>query len=221
MSETPAPRRRLLRAPQRAASILAAAAGVFARQGYATTTLDQIAAQAGVSKLIVYRHFDSKRQLYTAILDQVRARLAAVEQPTEPVHAAGGDPVIRRAAAALAGTFAVARELPDGYRLLHRQASREPEFEGYVRGLLEQETDRVEALLAHVPDPLIRRWMARQVANAVPAAFLDWLDHGDPARDDEMVERVAYLLAGMVGSLWNRALARGELVGPADELRDT
>jgi AcrR family transcriptional regulator len=217
MSEPLAPRRRLLPAPQRAASILAAAANVFARQGYAATTLDQVAAQARVSKLIVYRHFNSKKELYAAILDEVRHRLETIEQPTAPVHATDGDPAIRQAAAALAATFAVARQLPDAYRLLHRHAPREPDFAGYVNSLVDQERARIEALLSNVADPLVRGWMARQVANAVSTAFLDWLDVGDPARDDEMVERVAYLLAGMVGSLWDRALARDELVGPADE----
>jgi AcrR family transcriptional regulator len=210
MTGTPTPRRRLLPARERAASILAAAAGVFARQGYAATTLDQVAEQAGVSKLIVYRHFNSKRELYTAILDQVHERLSAVEQPTAPVHPADGEPAIRQAAVSLAGVFAVVRELPDAYRLLHRHAAREPDFAGYVHDLIEREAARVEALLANVADPVVRRWMARQVAHAVPAAFLDWLDLGDPARDDEMVKRVAYLLAGMVGSLWDWDLTPDE-----------
>jgi AcrR family transcriptional regulator len=215
--QTSTPRRRLLPAHERAASILTAAATVFARQGYATTTLDQVATEAGVSKLIVYRHFNSKKELYAAILEQVRDRLTRVEQPTKPVHATDGDPAIRQAAAALAGTFAVARDLPDAYRLLHRHAVREPEFTGYVQDLVGRERQRVEALLANVADPLIRTWMAQLVANTVTEAFLDWLDTGDPTRDDEMVERVAYLLAGMVGSLWTRAQARGERVGPADQ----
>jgi AcrR family transcriptional regulator len=218
MPEPPtSPRRRLLPARERAASILTAAAHVFARQGYAATTLDQVAIEAGVSKLIVYRHFNSKKELYTAILDQVRDRRAHVEQPTTAVHATDGDPAIQRAAASLAGTFAVARDLPDAYRLLHRHAAREPEFASYPRDLVDQERERIEALLANVADPLIRGWLARLVANAVNEAFLDWLDIGDPARDGEMVERVAYLLAGMVGSVWDRAQAHGERVGPADE----
>ncbi|GAA4263576.1 TetR/AcrR family transcriptional regulator [Dactylosporangium darangshiense] len=215
MTDQP-PRRRLLPAPQRAASILRAAARVFARNGYAATTIEQVAAEAGVSKLIVYRHFNSKRELYRAILDQVRDRLAAVGQPTRPVHESDGDPAIQAAAAALAGTFAVARELPDGYRLLYRHAVREPEFSDYVRELGDAERERIETLLANVADPLIRAWMAGLVANATTEAFLVWLDIGHLERDDEMVERVAYLLAGMVGSLWDRAIARGEPVGPAD-----
>jgi hypothetical protein len=76
---------------------------------------------------------------------------------------------------------------------------------------------RHPALLTNVADSLVRAWMARLVANTVSEAFLNWLDIGDPDRDDEMVERVAYLLAGMVGSLWHRAQAHGERVGPADQ----
>lgn len=208
--------RRLLRAPERAASILTAAAAVFARQGYAATTLDEVAARAGVSKLIVYRHFNSKKELYAAILDQVRDRLAAVAQPAGVVDETGGEAAIRAAAAALAGTFAVARQLPDGYRLLHRHAAREPEFAGHAEQVLAAERTRVAALLGNVADPLIRNWMARLVAGTVNEAFLEWLEIGEPARDAEMVDRVAYLLAGMVGSLWTRAHARGERVGPAD-----
>ena len=58
--------------------------------------------------------------------------------------------------------------------------------------------------------------MARLVANAMVEAFLDWLDIGDPGRDAKMVERVAYLRAGVVGSRWDRAIVRGEAVGPGD-----
>lgn len=217
MSAPPPPRRRLLPAKERAASILAAAARDFAQHGYAATTIDQVAAAAGVSKLIVYRHFNSKKELYVAILDHVRERLEAVDHPTEAVHESDGDPTIQAAAAALAATFAVVREMPDAYRLLHRHASREPEFAGHVQDIIDRERDRIEALLGNVADPVVRTWMARLVADTVVESFLAWLEIGDPARDAEMAERTSYLLAGMVGSLWDRAIARGEPVGPADQ----
>jgi AcrR family transcriptional regulator len=217
MAEPPQPRRRLLPARERAAAILTVAARVFARRGYAATTIDQIAAEAGVSKLVVYRHFNSKKELYEAILHQVRDRLDRVGQPTSPVRADDGGQAIRQAVVALSGTFAVARDLPDGYRLLHRHATREPEFAGYVEEVVTRERGRVEALLSNVADPLVRTWMAGLVVNAVSQAFLDWLDIGEPARDGEMVEHVAYLLAGMVGSLFLRAPVPAEEVGPADD----
>jgi AcrR family transcriptional regulator len=204
----PEPKRRILPAHERAASILATAAAVFARQGYAPTTVDQVAAEAGVSKLMVYRHFNSKRELYLAILDQVRDRLTAITHPSAAVDPADAEAAIRQAAGVLAEEFAVAREMPDAFRLLHRFAAHEPEFAAYVEEITDRERRRVEALLANVPNPVLRRWMARLVASTVDEAFLNWLEVGDPEQDALMVERVAYLLAGMVGSLWQPGLRR-------------
>src|SRR5438874_12265429 len=65
------PRPRSRRDPARREAILQTAATVFARSGYAATALDDIAAAAGVTKLIVYRHFESKEALYRAVLEQV------------------------------------------------------------------------------------------------------------------------------------------------------
>src|SRR5262249_61680205 len=77
--ETPV--RRLPRA-QRREQILVAATEAFARSGFAATGLDDIASQAGVTRVILYRHFDSKTDLYQAVLDRMCARLDAhVEEP--------------------------------------------------------------------------------------------------------------------------------------------
>lgn len=47
--------------------ILAAAEELFATQGFAKTTVEEIAAAAGVSKGLVYRHYESKEALLEAI----------------------------------------------------------------------------------------------------------------------------------------------------------
>ena len=56
--------------------IIEAAGRLFGERGYGATRLDEIAAAAGVTKPIVYRHFDSKRDLYLALLDRHRDDLA-------------------------------------------------------------------------------------------------------------------------------------------------
>ena len=38
--------------------------------------MDDVAAAAGITRLIVYRHFPSKEALYVAVLEGVRDRLA-------------------------------------------------------------------------------------------------------------------------------------------------
>src|SRR5438270_8306989 len=76
-----------LTSPRRAASIrlpraerreqvLDAATRAFARTGYVATSLDTVAAEAGVSHVILYRHFASKSELYRAVLDRASTRLA-------------------------------------------------------------------------------------------------------------------------------------------------
>src|SRR3954470_6565918 len=73
--ETPRTTRRLLPRDERQAQLLSAAATAFAHAGFAGTSMEDVAATAGVTKLIVYRHFDSKDELYRAVLTQVATRL--------------------------------------------------------------------------------------------------------------------------------------------------
>jgi AcrR family transcriptional regulator len=55
-------------AAERRALILREAGRLFARHGYAGTRLDGVAAAADVTKPMVYRHFESKKALYMALL---------------------------------------------------------------------------------------------------------------------------------------------------------
>lgn len=50
--------------------ILSAAESLFARQGYDSTTIDQIARAAGLTKGAVYYFFKSKAELFCLIVDQ-------------------------------------------------------------------------------------------------------------------------------------------------------
>jgi TetR/AcrR family transcriptional regulator, transcriptional repressor of aconitase len=57
-----------LNAEQRRIALVAAAAPLFARHGFAGTTTRQIAAAAGVSEALMFQHFPSKAALYREIL---------------------------------------------------------------------------------------------------------------------------------------------------------
>ncbi|MEQ6899402.1 TetR/AcrR family transcriptional regulator [Microbacterium sp. KR10-403] len=62
---------------ERRARILAAAMTLFAREGYADTSLRDLAAKVGVSKSALYHHFPSKDALLLAVLEE-RDRLIDV-----------------------------------------------------------------------------------------------------------------------------------------------
>lgn len=56
------------------ASILEAAADVFCRQGFAGTSLDEIAVEARVSRQTIYNHYCEKETLFVAVVDDVLKR---------------------------------------------------------------------------------------------------------------------------------------------------
>src|SRR5919204_2731685 len=61
--------RRRMRGPERRAQLLAVARRLFGRSGFHGVSMDQVAREAGVTKPILYDHFDSKEELYIALLD--------------------------------------------------------------------------------------------------------------------------------------------------------
>jgi len=59
------------RKAERPHEILEAAFGEFSRNGYATTTLEQIAERAGVTKGTIYVYFDSKEHLFISVVGEL------------------------------------------------------------------------------------------------------------------------------------------------------
>ncbi len=55
-------------------AILQGAVQVFLRSGYAGTSMDQVAAEAGVSKQTIYSHFQDKEGLFKALMERLTIR---------------------------------------------------------------------------------------------------------------------------------------------------
>jgi AcrR family transcriptional regulator len=194
----------LLDRPARRAAILAAAAEAFAERGFADTAMDDVAATAGITRLIVYRHFESKEDLYAAVLQHVRDRLAE-----ELVLAAGP----RGESVAVRALLAVARTDASGLRLLLRHAPREPQFATYANEFREQMIAYSELLMAEAraPTRVRTRWAAETLVSFVLDALLHWIEDGDPDRDGEFVARVDASLPALV-TAWASVGARPRVV---------
>ena len=82
--------------------VLAAAMDVFAREGYHAARMDAIADAAGVSKGALYFHFPGKLPLFSALVDEFAAELAAEVSLPIAGHRAGVPRVEAAVAAALA-----------------------------------------------------------------------------------------------------------------------
>jgi AcrR family transcriptional regulator len=178
------PVRRLPRAERRD-QILAAATRAFARAGFAATSLDDVAAESGISRVILYRHFDSKTDLYRAVLDRSCERLAA---------AVGYEEFRADSLDALLGAAA---EDPDGFRLLFQHASREPEFRAWVDNFRAGSVRIAHRYLGKlIADPAWARWAAQLTATVAVDAVIAWLDAGQPDRADA-AERIRQVLGGI------------------------
>jgi AcrR family transcriptional regulator len=182
-----APMRRLRRAERRE-QLLGAATRAFAHTGFAATSLDDIAAAAGISRVLLYRHFESKTDLYRAVLDRAVARLAAAVG-TRDYTDASIDTLLRAAA-----------DDPDGFRLLFHHAAREPEFrqqmDRFHRGMVA--TARRE-LAKIIPDRVWVGWAAQLAPVVTIEAVMAWLDAGQPD-PDQAADRIRQALAGVINA---------------------
>src|ERR1041384_2579424 len=68
---------RRLTAEARRAQLLSVAREVFAEDGYHSAAMEKIAQRAGVTKPVLYQHFDGKKELYLALLESDMTRLLA------------------------------------------------------------------------------------------------------------------------------------------------
>ena len=179
---------RLPRAERRE-QIVVAAAGVFVRGGFDGTSMDDVARAAGVTRLIVYRIFETKEALYRAVLDAVVSDFIVefdgrADQPDR---------------APIAGILLrIARRHPDGFRLLWRQAAHEPTFAALAGEFRTSVNAYADTLLQSlIADELLRHWCAESLVAHLYESICLWLDHGDVRRDGDFLE----LLTGGVRSM--------------------
>src|SRR5580698_1220098 len=94
---------------------------LFAERGFDGTSIEEIAAQAGVSKPVVYEHFGGKEGLYAVVVDREVERLTtAATGLLEPPYT---QPKFEAAAASL---LRYIEENADGFRILVRDSSPGP-----------------------------------------------------------------------------------------------
>jgi AcrR family transcriptional regulator len=193
---SPVKGRRLPRAARRE-QILSAATHAFAAAGFANTSLYDIAAAAGVGRVILYRHFESKADLYRSVLDRAATRLG---------DAVGTD----FGEAAVPALVAAAAADPDGFRLLFRYAAREPEFRDVTDTLAAAsvEVTRRNLVKAGV-EPASLDWLSRLLPVITIEAVMAWLDAGQ-TQPDQAAARVNRIIRAAMTDAGQPRLGLGE-----------
>jgi AcrR family transcriptional regulator len=165
----------------RRAQLVGAAAAAFLAAGFDATSMESVAERAGVTRLIVYRHFESKQALYRAVLDSVVESLRSEFDPAAPSGVA-------------AMLLSVGRRHPDAFRLLWRHARHEPLFEKEAQAFRTIAAGFADDFIRpFVTDKELRHWGAAVIVDYLYGGICEWLDTGRRSRDDEFA---AHLQAG-------------------------
>jgi AcrR family transcriptional regulator len=168
-----APAGRRLTANARRRQLFEVALSLFAEHGYASTTMDDIAEAAGVTKPLVYQHFESKRALYLELMDVFSKELvtgivkatAEAEGPRQQVELG------------FAAYFELMVANERAFRLLYgRDAPDDPELGAALRRVEETIAQAIDPLIDAGLDPAHRLLLAHAVVGMAEGASRHWLD---------------------------------------------
>ncbi len=120
---------------------------LFAERGYHAASMDGIAAEAGISKAVVYDHFTSKRELYTVLLDTIRG-----DMDTLIAEAIAPLPEGERVWTAIDVFFGYVERNRDACRLLFLEVQGTTEVAAIVQQLDERVAEALSATLAANPE---------------------------------------------------------------------
>lgn len=168
------------REAERREHFMRVAAAVFRRHGFAKATMEQVAAAAGVTKVVLYRRFASKDALILAIFGETIRRLKL--EDVKPWRGYGGG--FRK-------TLSAARSFEDGFILLVRHGDQNPAYQASHEALRRRTGQRLRALLWHPepPPPRDQRPSLLDLSLDPMISFCNdalayWVEKGDPAKDE-------------------------------------
>jgi len=191
---------RRLPAAERRALIEQAAARLFAARGYAATTVEDIVAEAGVSKPMLYRHFESKKELQMKLLERRRDELAAAA--LDSLLGDEGRPE-ERLPAMIDAWFAHVEQHPDTSRVLFQDATGDADIQVLQRELRARQRAADVALLREFAPQLPAAELeplGEIIRSSLTGVALWWLDNPGVPREVPVVA-VVRVTAGVLSSV--------------------
>ena len=179
-----------LSATARREQILDVALEVFGRAGFHGASMNDVADAAGVTKPVLYQHFDSKRELYRALLEEVGSRLlSAIAKAT--ADAPDGRSQTQRGFQAY---FRWVAEDHDEFKLLYGGGTRrDDEFRSAIRHVTAEAADAIAPLIAADIDDEHRLTLAHALVGLAEGASRRLVERGENFDPDEIARQVSDL----------------------------
>ncbi|MDG0977023.1 TetR/AcrR family transcriptional regulator [Ilumatobacter sp.] len=179
-----------LSAPARREQILDVALDVFANSGFHGASMNGIAEAAGVTKPVLYQHFDSKRDLYQALIEEVGNRLRTnIDKAT--AEATNGK---SQTELGFRAYFRWVADDHDGFRLLFGSGSRrDDEFNEAIRKITAESARAVAPLIAVDIDESHRETLAHALVGLAEGASRRLVGLGQDFDPDALAAEVSAL----------------------------
>jgi AcrR family transcriptional regulator len=183
--------------------ILDVAGHVFARAGYDSAPMDEIADRAGVSKPMLYTYFGSKEGLYLAYIERAGGEL--LERLVGARPAGPGPTAMLRAR--IGEFLSFVEEHGDGWRVLFRELASTRPFAERVAELRERIVRAIRVMLedagaascAGYPPPAADA-IAHAIVGAGESLANWWLDHPEIPRETVAAWYVGVVQAVVTGA---------------------
>jgi len=179
-----------LPAGARREQILDVAVQVFAKRGYHGASMNDVADAAGVTKPVLYQHFDSKQDLYLALLDEVGRRLLnAIAKAT-----AGATSGKTQTELGFKAYFRWVADDHDAFLLLFgTQANRDAASTAAIRRMTAETAEAIAPLIAIDIDPEYQRTLAHGLVGLAEGVSRRLVERGESFEPDELGALVANL----------------------------
>ncbi len=167
---------------------------LFAERGFEATSIEEIAARAGVSKPVVYEHFGGKEGLYAVVVDREMQRLT--DRVVSALDADHPRELLEQAALAF---LSYIEDETDGFRILIRD-SPVASTTGTFSSLIGDIASQVEYILgsqfkARGYDTKLAALYSQALVGMVALTGQWWLDERKPKREE--------VAAHLVNLAWN------------------
>ncbi|MEU9705843.1 TetR/AcrR family transcriptional regulator [Streptomyces sp. NPDC047981] len=171
---------------------------LFAEKGFEGTSVEEIAAKAGVSKPVVYEHFGGKEGLYAVVVDREMRQL--LDMVTGALTAGHPRELLEQAAFALLDYI---ERYTDGFRILVRD-SPVAQSTGTFASLISDIATQVEDILglefkARGFDPKLAPLYAQALVGSVALTGQWWLDVRKPKKAEVAAHLVNLAWHGLDG----------------------
>ena len=169
---------------------------VFARHGYHETSMSALAAEAGVTKPVLYQHFASKHDLFEELLSETGDRLMRAIEASEVE-----DTPRRRVEAGFRSFFSFFEEQPAAFALLYGTSlAVDPDFRRDARRVRDTFAEYLAGLIQTV-DHESALAMAAGINGLSEGMIRHWMHEEDPRPAEEMAALAARLAWGGLKSL--------------------